>query len=206
MGHRIAFVGLGVMGYPIAGHLMRAGHDVTVFNRTLARADEWVMQYGGRAVPTPAEAAAGAEFVFCCVGNDEALADVVLSQDGVLAGMAPSSVLVDHTTSSALIARELYKRASTRNVGFLDAPVSGGREGAEQGTLSVMAGGRPEDFERAAPLIQSYSRCARLLGPTGSGQLAKMVNQICLAGVIEVSPKACTSRSRPGSIPRPWSR
>jgi len=185
MGQRVAFVGLGVMGYPIAGHLMRAGHEVTVFNRTLARADEWVMQYGGRAVPTPAEAASGAEFVFCCVGNDEQLAQVVLSPDGGLAGMTPGSVLVDHTTSSALIARELYKRALARGVGFLDAPVSGGREGAEQGVLSVMAGGRHEDFERVAPLVGSYSRCARLLGPTGSGQLAKMVNQICLAGVIE---------------------
>jgi 2-hydroxy-3-oxopropionate reductase len=185
MGKRVAFVGLGVMGYPMAGHLARTGHQVTVFNRTLSRAEDWATRYPGRAVVTPAEAATGAELVFCCVGDDDQLAQVVLSSDGVLGAMAEGSVLVDHTTSSALIARDLSKRAYARGVGFVDAPVSGGREGAEQGELSVMAGGRTTDFERALPAIESYARCVRLLGPAGSGQLAKMANQICLAGVIQ---------------------
>jgi 3-hydroxyisobutyrate dehydrogenase-like beta-hydroxyacid dehydrogenase len=185
MANRVAFIGLGVMGYPMAGHLARAGHQVTVFNRTRSRADHWATSHAGRAVDTPAEAVAGAELVFCCVGNDEHLAQVMLSSDGALGAMTDGSVLVDHTTSSALIARELAKRAYARGLGFVDAPVSGGREGAEQGVLSVMAGGRSEDFDRALPAIESYARCVRLLGPAGSGQLAKMANQICLAGVIQ---------------------
>ncbi len=185
MGNRVAFIGLGVMGYPMAGHLARAGHQVTVFNRTHSRADDWATRHPGRAVASPAEAAAGAELVFCCVGNDEHLAQVMLSSDGALGAMAEGTVLVDHTTSSALIARELAKRAYARGVGFIDAPVSGGREGAEQGVLSVMAGGRSDDFDRALPVMESYARCVRLLGPAGSGQLAKMANQICLAGVIQ---------------------
>jgi 3-hydroxyisobutyrate dehydrogenase-like beta-hydroxyacid dehydrogenase len=185
MGNRVAFIGLGVMGYPMAGHLARVGHQVTVFNRTRARAEDWATRHPGRAVATPAEAAAGAEMVLCCVGNDEQLAQVMFSSDGVLRGMSEGSLLIDHTTSSALIARELSKRAYAQGVGFIDAPVSGGREGAEQGVLSVMAGGRSEDFERAQPVIESYARCIRLLGPAGSGQLAKMANQICLAGVIQ---------------------
>ena len=185
MGKRVAFIGLGVMGDPIAAHLARAGNDVTVFNRTLSRAEEWVARNGGRMASSPAEAADGAELVFCCVGNDEHLAQVVLSQDGALSTMAPGSVLVDHTTASAIVARELYRRAFARGVGFLDAPVSGGRDGADQGTLSVMAGGRAEDFERARPVIEAYARCVHLLGPAGSGQLAKMVNQICITGVLQ---------------------
>jgi 3-hydroxyisobutyrate dehydrogenase len=185
MGKRVAFIGLGVMGDPIAAHLARAGHEVTVFNRTLIRAEDWVARNGGRMASSPAEAVDGAELVFCCVGNDEHLAQVLLSADGALGAMAPGSVLVDHTTASAAIARELYRRALARGVGFLDAPVSGGQDGAEQGTLTIMAGGRAEDFERARPVIEAYARFVRLLGPTGSGQLAKMVNQICITGVLQ---------------------
>jgi 3-hydroxyisobutyrate dehydrogenase-like beta-hydroxyacid dehydrogenase len=185
MGKHVAFIGLGSMGDPMAGHLARAGYEVTVFNRTLARAHDWVSRNGGHMARSPAEAADGAELVFCCVGNDEHLAQVLLTSDGALGVMTPGSVLVDHTTASAAIARELYRRAFARGVGFLDAPVSGGRDGADQGTLTVMAGGRAEDFELARPAIESYSRCARLLGPAGSGQLAKMVNQICISGVLQ---------------------
>lgn len=185
MGTPVAFIGLGVMGAPMAGHLARAGHPVTVFNRTLSRAQEWVAQYGGRAAGTPAEAAEGAEVVFCCVGNDEHLAQVLLSNDGALAAMASGTVIVDHTTASAVMARELFQRAAARGVGFLDAPVSGGDMGASGGRLSVMVGGRPEDFERVRSLIGHYARCVRLIGPAGSGQLTKMASQICLAGVIQ---------------------
>jgi 3-hydroxyisobutyrate dehydrogenase-like beta-hydroxyacid dehydrogenase len=185
MGKRVAFLGLGVMGHPMAGHLARTSHEVSVFNRTRARAEDWVSRYGGSAAATPAEAASGAELVFCCLGNDEHVAQVLLGPDGALAAMAPGSVLVDHTTGSAALARELAKRAYARGLGFLDAPVSGGQIGAEQGALTVMVGGRPEDFARAEPSFAAYARCARLLGPAGSGQLAKMVNQICIAGVLQ---------------------
>lgn len=185
MGKRIGFIGLGVMGAEMARHLARAGHEVTVFNRTLARAQDWAAHHPGRAAATPAEAAAGAELVFCCVRNDEQLAQVMLADDGVLAASADGAVIVDHTTASAGLARELSRLSLARGVGFVDAPVTGGREGAENGTLSVMAGGRIEDFERARPVIECYARAVRLLGPSGSGQLAKMVNQICLAGLIE---------------------
>jgi 3-hydroxyisobutyrate dehydrogenase-like beta-hydroxyacid dehydrogenase len=190
------------MGFPIAGHLAAAGHEVTVFNRTLARAEEWAARHPGRAVQTPAEAAAGAELVFSCVGNDEQLAQVLLAGDGVLPAMAEGSVLVDHTTGSALMARELSRLALARGVGFVDAPVSGGSEGAEQGTLSVMAGGRAEDFERARPLMDSYAKRARLLGPAGSGQLTKMVNQVCIAGVIEGLAEGLHFAEQAGLDPR----
>jgi 3-hydroxyisobutyrate dehydrogenase-like beta-hydroxyacid dehydrogenase len=185
MGKRVAFIGLGAMGDPIAGHLARSGHDVTVFNRTLARAEDWVARHGGRMARTPAAAANGAELVFCCVGNDQHLHQVLLSSDGALGAMGAGAVLVDHTTASASLARELSKRAYARGVGFLDAPVSGGQDGAQQGVLTVMAGGRAEDFERARPVMEAYARCVRLLGPSGSGQLAKMVNQICICGVLQ---------------------
>jgi 3-hydroxyisobutyrate dehydrogenase len=185
MGRRVAFIGLGTMGDPMAGHLVRAGHQVTVFNRTLSRAEDWVARHGGRMERTPGAAAEGAEFVFCCVGNDEQLAQVVLSSDGVLAAMDEGSVLVDHSTISAVLARDLHRRSHLRGVGFVDAPVSGGQAGAEQGVLSVMAGGRAEDFERARPVMEAYARHVRLLGPAGSGQLAKMANQICVAGVLQ---------------------
>ena len=185
MGRRVAFIGLGVMGGPIAAHLARAGHTVTVFNRTLSRARDWVAQHGGEAAGSPAQAAEAAEVVFCCVGNDDHLEQVLLSSDGALGAMAQGSVLVDHTTASAVIARELFQRAGARGVGFLDAPMSGGQNGAVEGTLSVMVGGRLEDFERVRPLIECYARCARLIGPAGSGQLTKMANQICIAGLLQ---------------------
>lgn len=185
MRQRVAFVGLGVMGYPMAGHLARAGHEVTVFNRTRTRAEEWAREHRGRIARTPAEAARDAHIVFTCVGNDEHLSAVVSSADGVLAGMHAGSLLVDHTTASARLARDLHRQALAQHIGFIDAPVSGGQEGAERGTLSVMAGGRMEDFERVQPVIACYAKRARLLGPAGSGQLTKMVNQICIAGVLE---------------------
>ncbi len=185
MSKRVAFIGLGVMGSPMAGHLARVGHDVTVFNRTLAKAEDWVGRHGGRLARTPAEAADGAELVFCCVGDDSHLEQVLLSSEGAFATMAQGSLLVIHTTGSAAFARELYRRALVRGVGFLDAPVSGGQDGAEQGQLSVMCGGGVEDFERARPAMEAYARFVRLLGPAGSGQLTKMVNQICIAGVLQ---------------------
>jgi 3-hydroxyisobutyrate dehydrogenase-like beta-hydroxyacid dehydrogenase len=188
MATRVGFIGLGTMGYHIAGHLARAGHAVKVFNRTFARAEQWAAEHGGsggRAVGSPAQAAEDAEVVFCCVGNDEHLAQVLLSDDGALPAMAPGGVLVDHTTASAVIARELSRGALSRSLGFLDAPLSGGEIGARKGELTVMAGGRAEDFERVTPLMQCYARCVRLLGPAGSGQLTKMVNQICLVGIVE---------------------
>jgi len=180
-----AFVGLGVMGYPMAGHLATAGHDVTVYNRTQARADGWVARYGGRSATTPGEAAAGAQLVMVCVGNDDDVRAVTLGDSGVLAAMAAGTVLVDHTTASAALARELHAVSADRAVGFVDAPVSGGQSGAEQGVLTVMCGGEPAAFERARPVIESYARTVTHLGPAGSGQLAKMVNQICIAGVLQ---------------------
>jgi 3-hydroxyisobutyrate dehydrogenase-like beta-hydroxyacid dehydrogenase len=202
MGKRVAFIGLGTMGYPMAGHLARAGHEVTVFNRTLARAEDWVARHGCQMASTPADAVAGAEFVFTCVGNDEQLAQVLLSADGVLGAMSDQSVLVDHTTTSAVLARDLYRRAYARGVGFLDAPVSGGQDGAEQGTLSVMSGGRAEDFERARPVMEAYARSARLLGPAGSGQLAKMANQICIAGLLQGLSESLHFAEQAGLDPR----
>lgn len=185
MGERLAFLGLGVMGFPMAGHLARAGHEVTVFNRTRARAEAFVARHGGAAAPTPAAACRGARAAFVCVGRDDDVREVVLGPHGALAGLAPGSLLVDHTTASAALARELDAAARARGVGFVDAPVSGGQSGAEQGVLTVMAGGSEEDVERARPLLGCYARALRRLGPPGSGQLAKMVNQICIAGLLE---------------------
>ena len=182
---RIAFVGLGVMGYPMAGHLARAGFDVTVFNRTAARAQAWQTEFGGTSASTPAAAAAGARFVLTCVGNDADVRDVVLGTDGVLAGLEAGAVLVDHTTASAELAEELAEKAAQRGVGFLDAPVSGGQSGAEEGVLTVMVGGEPETFARAEPVLGTYARRVALLGPAGSGQRAKMVNQIAIAGLLQ---------------------
>jgi 3-hydroxyisobutyrate dehydrogenase len=182
---RLAFIGLGTMGFPMAGHLQRAGYEVTVFNRTRSRAEEWVNCYGGSLAESPGLAAHEAGIVFCCVGNDDDLREVTLGAQGCLGSMAPGSVLVDHTTASANIARELFSLAVAQGAGFVDAPVSGGQAGAEQGILTVMAGGEQGDFERVEPVIRSYARCARLLGPAGSGQLAKMVNQVCIAGVMQ---------------------
>ncbi len=182
---KIGFVGLGVMGFPMAGHLQRSGYDVTVFNRSAAKSERWVALYGGRSRPTPREAALDADLVCICVGNDDDVKSVVLGDDGVLAGLGPDTILVDHTTASAGLARDLEGRARASRVGFLDAPVSGGQAGAENGVLTIMVGGQTEVFSRAEPVLQAYARCVRLLGPAGSGQLAKMVNQICIAGIVQ---------------------
>ncbi|HBN52026.1 MULTISPECIES: NAD(P)-dependent oxidoreductase [Thalassospira] len=182
---KCAFIGLGVMGYPMAGHLQKAGHDVTVFNRTAAKADKWAGEYGGKSAPTPAEAANGAEFVFICVGNDDDLRSVVLGDTGALAGAAKNAVMIDNTTASADVARELYAAAKDAGVSFIDAPVSGGQAGAENGILTVMCGGDQAAFDRAAPVIDAFARSCKLMGESGSGQLTKMVNQICIAGLVQ---------------------
>ncbi len=182
---KAAFIGLGVMGFPMAGHLRAGGIEVTVYNRSGAKAQAWVERHGGGLAPTPAAAAAGADCVLVCVGNDADVRAVVLGADGALAGMDRGAVLIDHTTTSAELARELAGHAAERGVGFVDAPVSGGQAGAENGALTVMCGGEPGPFERARPVIEHYARRVRLMGPAGSGQLTKMVNQICLAGLIE---------------------
>jgi len=185
MSERVAFIGLGVMGFPMAGHLARAGHQVTVYNRTLARAEAWVARYGGRRAGSPAEASAGAAFVFTCVGDDDDVRAVTLRPGGALEGMGRGAILVDHTTASAVVAREVDAAAAGRGCGFLDAPVSGGQAGAENGQLTVMAGGAEEDFARVEPVIAAYAKRVARLGPAGSGQLTKMVNQICIAGLVE---------------------
>jgi 3-hydroxyisobutyrate dehydrogenase len=202
MAERVAFLGLGVMGFPMAGHLMAAGHDVTVYNRTPARARAWVEAHGGRAAPTPAEAAAGASLVFCCVGNDDDVRQVVLGSDGALAAMRPGAVLVDHTTASATLARDLAEAGRARGVGVLDAPVSGGQAGAENGKLTVMVGGDPETFARAEPVMAVYAKAVRLMGPAGHGQLTKMVNQICIAGVVQGLSEGLHFARRAGLDPR----
>jgi len=181
----VAFIGLGVMGAPMAGHLARAGHKVTVFNRTATRARSWVETYGGQAKSTPREAASGAEIVFACVGNDADLRHVTLGDDGAFAGMGKGTIFVDHTTASAEVARELSAQAEKAGFGFLDAPVSGGQAGAEKGALTVMVGGKAEAFARAEPVIGHYGKAVTLMGPSGAGQLTKMVNQICIAGVLQ---------------------
>ena len=193
-----AFIGLGVMGYPMAGHLASAGHEVRVYNRTAEKAGRWVSESSGRAAPTPREAADGAEFVFTCVGGDDDVRAVVLGDGGALAGMADGSVLVDHTTASAELARELDVVCTGSGVGFLDAPISGGQAGAENGALTVMAGGDPAVFERARPVIDAYSRACTLMGPVGSGQLTKMVNQILCAGAIQGAAEALDFGLRAG--------
>ncbi|WBG62458.1 NAD(P)-dependent oxidoreductase [Pseudomonas citronellolis] len=182
---KVAFIGLGVMGYPMAGHLQAKGHEVCVYNRTSARAAQWCAEHGGSSAPTPREAAAQAEFVMCCVGNDDDLRSVVQGPDGALAGMQPGSVFVDHTTASAAVARELAVQAAERELGFLDAPVSGGQAGAENGVLTVMVGGEEVFYRRAEPLIAAYARMVRLMGHSGAGQLTKMVNQICIGGLLQ---------------------
>ena len=182
---KCAFVGLGVMGYPMAGHLAAVGHEVTVYNRTAARAEAWVGEHEGTAAPTPAQAAAAAEMVFVCVGNDDDVRSVTAASGGALESMAAGSVLVDHTTASARLAQELHEEAGRRGVGFLDAPVSGGESGARNGALTVMCGGDQAVFDRAAPVIGAYARAVTLLGGPGAGQLTKMVNQICIAGVLQ---------------------
>ena len=182
---KLAFIGLGVMGYPMAGHLQRAGHAVTVFNRTEARARKWVEEYGGSFAPTPAKAAEGAEIVFACVGRDADLRQITLEEGGAFSAMARGAVFVDHTTASATIARALSEAAQNAGFAFVDAPVSGGEAGAVNGKLTIMCGGDPDAYARAEPVMAAYARQQRLLGPSGSGQLTKMVNQICIAGVVQ---------------------
>jgi 3-hydroxyisobutyrate dehydrogenase len=183
---KVAWIGLGVMGFPMAGHIRaKGGHELTVYNRTRAKADEWVAKFGGRAAATPAEAARDAEFVFCCVGNDDDLRAVTIGQDGAFAGLGSGAIFIDNTTASADVARELFAAAKEKGAGFLDAPVSGGQAGAENGALTVMVGGEAADFAKAEPVMAHYAKATKLLGPAGSGQLTKMVNQLCIAGLVQ---------------------
>ncbi len=182
---KLAFLGLGVMGYPMAGHLARAGHDVTVYNRSAEKAGKWVAAHGGKSAPTPAAAAAGAQIVLMCVGNDDDVRAVAAGKDGALEGMAKGSILVDHTTASAEVAREMHAVAGKLGIGFLDAPVSGGQAGAENGKLTVMVGGDDATYAQAEPVLAVYARAVTLMGEAGAGQLTKMVNQICIAGLVE---------------------
>jgi len=183
---KVAFIGLGVMGYPMAGHLKtKGGHDVTVYNRTAAKAAQWAEKFGGKTAPTPKAAAQGQDFVMCCVGNDTDLREVTLGKDGAFQAMGKGTIFVDHTTASAEIARELYAAAQKTGFDFIDAPVSGGQAGAENGVLTVMCGGDEPAFAKAKPVIDAYARACNLMGAPGSGQLAKMVNQICIAGLVQ---------------------
>ena len=182
---KIGFIGLGVMGFPMAGHLQAAGHQVTVYNRTAAKAQEWVDRHGGEMAATPAGAVDRAQLACLCVGNDDDVRSVVLGPEGVFAGLQAGATVVDHTTASAQLARELEQTAGERQLGFLDAPVSGGQAGAQNGALTIMVGGDADTFARAEPVLLAYARCVRLLGPAGSGQLAKMVNQVCIAGLVQ---------------------
>ncbi|MEM1343932.1 MAG: NAD(P)-dependent oxidoreductase [Pseudomonadota bacterium] len=182
---KVSFLGMGVMGYPMAGHLAAKGHEVTVYNRSAAKAERWVAQHGGTSAPTPRAAAEGQEIVFACVGNDDDLRSVVLGEDGAFAGMASGTVFVDHTTASASVARELHAKGADAGIGFIDAPVSGGQAGAENGVLTVMCGGDEATYARVEPAILSFARAARLMGGPGAGQLTKMVNQICIAGLVQ---------------------
>jgi len=182
---KTAFLGLGVMGHPMAGHLARAGHEVCVFNRTTAKAQTWAKEYGGRSAATPREAAAGADLVFCCVGNDDDLRSVVLGEQGAFAGMKKGAIFIDHTTASAAVARELNQAATGKGLSFVDAPVSGGQAGAVNGMLTVMCGGEQGAFDAMKPVAMAYSRAVTLVGSSGAGQLAKMVNQVCIAGLVQ---------------------
>jgi len=182
---KVSFLGLGVMGYPMAGHLVKAGHEVCVYNRTTAKAQAWVDQHGGTLGKTPREAAAGAEFVMACVGNDDDLRSVCLGEDGALAAMEPGTIFVDHTTVSAKVTRELYAAADAGQVSFVDAPVSGGQAGAENGQLGIMCGGDEGAYARAEPVMDAYAKACKRLGESGAGQLTKMVNQICIAGLVQ---------------------
>jgi 3-hydroxyisobutyrate dehydrogenase len=195
---KVAWIGLGVMGFPLAGHLKTRGHDVVVFNRTRAKAEAWIARFGGSHAATPAEAADGADFVFTCVGNDDDLRAVTLGARGAFAALGRGAIFVDHTTASATLARELHDAAKARGAGALDAPVSGGQAGAENGSLTVMVGGDAADFAKAKPVIEAYARAVNLIGPSGSGQLTKMVNQICIGGLIEGLAEALHFARRAG--------
>jgi 3-hydroxyisobutyrate dehydrogenase-like beta-hydroxyacid dehydrogenase len=198
---KLAFLGLGVMGFPMAGHLARAGHDVAVYNRSPAKAAKWVETHGGRSAPTPAGAAAGAELVMMCVGNDDDVRAAATGRDGALSGMAKGAILVDHTTASAEVAREVFAVAQAKGIGFLDAPVSGGQAGAENGKLTIMVGGEPDAFARAEAVLATYARAVTLMGTAGSGQLTKMVNQICIAGLVEALSEGIHFAMRAGLDP-----
>ena len=198
MSRKVAFLGLGVMGFPMAGHLQSKGYDVTVYNRTAAKSKAWVEKHGGHAAATPGDAAAGAEFVMMCVGNDHDVREVGAA---ALAGMGKGTVLVDHTTASATVARELHGAAAARGIGFVDAPVSGGQAGAENGKLTIMCGGTEADFSRAHPVMESYARAVTLLGGPGAGQLTKMVNQICIAGLVQALSEGIAFAEKAGLDP-----
>ena len=202
MNHKVSFLGLGVMGYPMAGYLARAGHDVTVYNRTTSKAERWVAEHGGSAAPTPAAAAEGRDFVFCCVGNDDDLRSVTVGVDGAFPAMKPGAVFVDHTTTSAIVARELAAVADREGFAFIDAPVSGGQAGAENGQLTVMIGGDEAAVGKSAPLIDCYARMQARLGGPGSGQQAKMVNQICIAGIVQGLSEALHFAGKSGLDPK----
>ena len=196
---KVAFLGLGVMGYPMAGHLQKkGGHDLTVYNRTSAKAQQWAKEYGGKHAPTPKEAARDCEFVMMCVGNDDDVRSVVYGDDGALAGMKKGAILVDHTTASAILAKELHAKCKEKGVGFVDAPVSGGQAGAQNGQLGIMCGGEAADFDRAKPVIDVYAKMAALIGSPGAGQLTKMVNQICIAGLVQGLAEALAFAKRSG--------
>jgi 3-hydroxyisobutyrate dehydrogenase len=185
MSCKVSFIGLGTMGYPMAGYISKAGHNVTVFNRTKSKAEKWLKTYSGKMSETPAEAAKDSDFVFTCVGNDNDLKEITFGKNGIFKSIKRGSVYIDNTTASASIAREIYSYAKKNSFGFLDAPVSGGQTGAENGTLTVMIGGDQKDYDKASPIINCYSKKMRLLGKAGSGQLSKMVNQICIAGLVQ---------------------
>jgi 3-hydroxyisobutyrate dehydrogenase len=195
---KLTFLGLGVMGYPMAGHLKKNGHDVTVYNRTAAKAKAWVAEHGGGFEETAAEAAQGSDIVFMCVGNDDDVREVATAAKGALAGMKKGAILADHTTASAEVARELYAAAKAKGIGFLDAPVSGGQAGAQNGKLTVMVGGDPEPFKIVEPVMAHYGRAVTLMGPAGSGQLTKMVNQICIAGLVQALSEGLNFAVRAG--------
>ncbi|SLN41684.1 2-hydroxy-3-oxopropionate reductase [Aquimixticola soesokkakensis] len=194
----LTFLGLGVMGYPMAGHLAAMGHDVCVYNRTAAKAEAWAKEHGGRFAPTPAQAARGADIVFSCVGNDDDLRSVVLGENGALAGMASGAIYVDHTTVSPKVTRDLAAQAQAQGIGYVDAPVSGGQAGAENGALSVMCGGAQADFDRAAPIMEAYAKICRRLGEVGAGQVTKMCNQIAIAGLVQGLSEALLMAEKSG--------
>ena len=195
---KVAFLGLGVMGFPMAGHLAAKGHDVTVYNRTFAKAEAWTQKHKGKAAKTPREAAAGQEIVFCCVGNDDDLRSVVLGPDGAFAGMGKGTIFFDNTTASADIARELHEAGQKLGIDFIDAPVSGGQAGAENGQLTVMCGGDPAPFDKAKPVADAFSKAVTLIGPSGSGQITKMMNQMCIAGIVQGLAEALNLGQRAG--------
>ena len=201
MSCNVAFIGLGVMGYPMAGYISKGGHNVTVFNRTKSKAEKWISEYKGKLAESPAEAAKDAEYIFTCVGNDDDLRQVVNGEQGALRSMGKRTLLVDHTTTSAIVARELASVGASLGVGFVDAPISGGQSGAENGILTVMCGGDQANYDRAEPVIQAYARSVKRLGEVGCGQLTKMVNQICVAGVVQSLAEAIHFAQRAGLDP-----